>query len=62
MIGFGIPPFIADRFAWAYENCKEHKTCDDCELVGGKAIVIGDEQEQSSIMCENGINKGAVKE
>lgn len=62
MIGFGIPNFIAERFTWAYEKCKEHEACDGCELVGGKAIVIGEGQEQSSIICENGINKGVVKE
>lgn len=60
MMGFSIPNFIAERFTWAYENCKKHATCEDCELVGGKAIVIGEGQEQSSIVCENGINKGVV--
>lgn len=62
MMGFGIPQFVAERFTWAYEKCKEHETCDDCELVGGKPIMMGDGQEQSSIICENGVNKGAVKE
>ena len=62
MIGFGMPNFVAERFTSAYENCKEHIACEGCDLIGGKIVVVGDGQEQTSIRCENGISKGVVND
>lgn len=61
MMGFGVPQFVDERFAWAYEECKNHIGCAECRFVNRKAITIGEGQEQTSVVCETGINKCEVE-
>lgn len=62
MIQFGgIPPQTMEQLGKAYKECQEHVECEGCSLVNGNPLITGEGQMQSRIICENGLNKGVVK-